>query len=96
MQRLLPHAPKGFKHEILGHLTRATLSVSKEYEPFDSGPGGLHYCPVCGDIADKNSGIAVVLFLRFADSQEYTFVGWAHPDCFKGCVLTDEPDADLE
>ena len=97
MRRLLNNSPKGFKHEVLGQITRATINATNDYEPFNSVPYEPHYCPICGNDAGKKEGhIAVILALEFTGGEKYEFVGWSHKRCFEECTETDEPDADLE
>ncbi len=96
MRRLLSKPPKGFKYEVIGQLTRATINTTNDYEPFEFVPYRPYYCPVCGDDAGTEGHIAVILALEFTNGEKHNFVAWSHKKCFEECIETDEPDADLE
>lgn len=97
MRRLLRNPPKGFRHEVLGLLSRATINVTNDYEPFTFIPYQPHFCPVCGDDAGKEEGhLAVILALDFTSGEKFNHVVWSHKKCFEECIEINEPDADLE
>ena len=96
MRRILSKPPKGIRYEVVGHLSRATINTTNDYEPFTFVPYRPHYCPVCGDDAGVEGHLAVILALEFTSGEKLNHVVWSHKKCFDECVETDEPDADLE
>ncbi len=90
MRRLLSNPPKGFKCEIIGQLTRATINTTNEYKPFTFVPYRPYYCPVCGNEAGKEEGhTAIILALDFTSGEKHNFVGWSHEKCIEECIETD-------
>lgn len=95
MRRLLPGEPKGFRHELIGRLTRTTISSSDEFEPYPTTLDGEPYvCPVCGiEIGDDKLSTAVSV--EFEDGQSVDYMAWSHNRCFDQCVETNEPDIEM-
>ena len=96
MRRLLAEPPKEVRHELIGRLTRATLNLTDEYEPFTFVPRQPYFCPVCGAESDGEDRASTVLALEFENGEQVNLMAWTHRKCFETCEETEEPDEDLE
>ena len=95
MRRLLSGEPKGFRHKLIGRLSRTTINSSDEFEPWPTTLNGEPYvCPICG-IEIKGEGLSTAVSVEFEDGQSVDYMAWSHSECFLQCVETDEPDIEM-
>lgn len=95
MRRLLYGPPKGFRLDLLSPVTRTTINISKEFQPFENTSNHEPFlCPICGaEIGDEK--VSTALSIECEGGQGFDFMTWSHQECFDKCVQTNDPDIEM-